>query len=137
MWMKYIDSNIFLNAILFDISNNDARVSKDILLDVVSGKLRACTSVLTWDEVVYIVERNIDKKTAIKQGNLLLSFPNLQIMSITENELSQSQLLIEKYPIHPRDALHAACMVSNKISEIISFDADFDQIEEISMIIPK
>jgi len=135
--MKYIDSNIFINSILYDISTDDARISKKILLDVVLGRIIACTSVLTWDEVVYIIKRNFGKDIAFKEGNLFLSFPNLHILSITENELFQSQLLIEKYDIQPRDALHAACMISNNISEIISFDPDFDQIEEISRITPE
>ena len=134
--LRYLDSNIFLNPILYDISEDVAQKSKKILLDVASGKMKACTSVLTWDEVVYIVKRNLDKKIALKEGNLLLSFPNLQIFSITQNELFKSQVLMEKYNIQPRDALHAACMISNNISEIISFDADFDIIKEISRFAP-
>jgi predicted nucleic acid-binding protein len=112
-------------------------MSKKILLNVVTGKLKACTSVLTWDEVVYIVKRNFDKKTAVKEGNLLISFPNLHFFSVTERELLQSQAFIEKYNVQPRDALHAACMITNNITEIISYDSDFDAIKEISRIAPE
>jgi len=38
---------------------------------------------------------------------------------------------MEKYNIQPREALHAACMISNNISAIISFDMEFDLIKEL------
>jgi predicted nucleic acid-binding protein len=56
--MAYIDSNVFIYPVLYGADNNEkARNAKEILLKIEEGELKAYTSTLTWDEVVWVVSR--------------------------------------------------------------------------------
>ena len=43
---------------------------------------------------------------------------------------------MEKYKIKPRDAIHAAIALENGIETIVSYDRDFDKLEEIKRLDP-
>ena len=43
---------------------------------------------------------------------------------------------MEEYKLRPRDAVHAAAALENKITTIVSYDKDFDLIHEIKRIEP-
>ncbi len=130
--MKYIDSNIFINAILYDDSK--AKRCEKIIKDIIMGKEIAYTSLLSWDEIVYIVKKYMGRELAIGEGKKFLKFPNLIFLGIEENIIFKAQELLSKYNIDPRDAIHAASALINEVKEIISDDQDFDKIKEIKRI---
>jgi len=128
----YIDTNIFLNPILYDINKNqEAKKSKNFLEEIVTNKKIGFTSVLTWDEFVWIIRKTLGINIAIKKGEQFLVFPNLKIVKLSLTTINRAQDLISNYHIQPRDAIHAASALENKINKIISFDGDFDIINEI------
>lgn len=43
---------------------------------------------------------------------------------------------MEKYKLKPRDAIHAATAIENKINTMVSYDRDFDNVIEIRRIEP-
>lgn len=43
---------------------------------------------------------------------------------------------MERYRIKPRDAIHAAVALENKITSIVNYDKGFDGINEIERIEP-
>jgi len=43
---------------------------------------------------------------------------------------------MENYRIKPRDAIHAATALENKITNIVSYDKDFDELKEIKRTEP-
>ena len=51
-------------------------------------------------------------------------------------DLSQTVLLFNWYPcnLKPRDSIHLSCAIERNISEIITDDADFDGIKEITRV---
>ncbi len=128
----YIDANIFLNPVLYNINEvEEAKKSQKFLKEVISKKIVGVTSVLTWDEFVWIIRKNLGKKTASEKGKELLIFPNLSFISVTFSTILRAQDLLSKYNIKPRDAIHVASMIENNITKLISFDGDFDDISEI------
>jgi len=128
----YIDTNIFLNPILYDINKNqEAKKSKNFLEEIITNKKIGLTSVLTWDEFVWIVRKTLGIHIAIEKGKKFLVFPNLRIVKISLTTINRAQDLISNYHIQPRNAIHAASALENKINKIISFDDDFDIINEI------
>ena len=130
--MVYLDSNIFLYAMLYSTeSQPKAKKAKEILHKIENGSLSAVTSTLTWDEVVWIVGRTISRNDGIAQGQKLLGFPNLVFISVDESVLAQAQRLMNKYKLSPRDSIHAASAIGKRIKTVISDDEDFDQIKEI------
>jgi len=128
----YIDTNIFLNPILYDINKNqEAKKSKNFLEEIITNKKIGFTSVLTWDEFVWIIRKTLGINIAKEKGEQFLVFPNLKIVKLSLTTINRAQDLISNYHIQPRDAIHAASALENKINKIISFDGDFDIINEI------
>ncbi|MHB1830042.1 MAG: type II toxin-antitoxin system VapC family toxin [Candidatus Micrarchaeaceae archaeon] len=135
MSISYIDSNVFIYAIVADeASEKKALYCKKILLRMAEGGLNAATSSLTWDEVVWSVRKLLDVKTSIKEGRELLGFPNLRILNVDHRVLGKAQRTLEKYNLKPRDAIHAACCLENNIDRLISDDPDFDAVSDLRRI---
>lgn len=128
----YIDTNVFLNAILYDIKENlEAKKAHEFLQKVINNDILGITSVLTWDEFVWVINQQLGREIAIEKGNVFLLFPNISFENITSNTIMKAQDLISKYKIRPRDAIHSASALEHNISVIITFDKDFDEIKEI------
>lgn len=59
------------------------------------------------------------------------------VLAVTKEDVLKGRELLEEYGIiRPRDAVHAAVMLNNGISTIVSYDRHFDAIEEIKRIEP-
>lgn len=132
--MNYLDANIFINSILNN--DNTGIISRKILSDVANKKIKACTSVLTWDEIVFTFKKYLGHKKAIVQGERFLRFPNLVFIGTNLQIVASANNLMKKYEINPRDAIHAATSLISE-SDIISSDTDFDKIKEVKRIDPK
>ncbi|MBY8985666.1 MAG: type II toxin-antitoxin system VapC family toxin [Candidatus Lokiarchaeota archaeon] len=133
----YVDTNIFLNPILYDINaNQEANKSKSFLEKIIDNKIIGFTSVLTWDEFVWIIRKTLGIQLAIEKGRKFLIIPNLRIVKVSLITINRAQNLISNYKIQPRDAIHVASALENKINKIISFDEDFDIIKEIERTEP-
>ncbi|MBS7649388.1 MAG: type II toxin-antitoxin system VapC family toxin [Candidatus Bathyarchaeia archaeon] len=135
--MLYIDSNIFLYPIVYEVGAvEEAKRSRDLLLRIALGDVEACTSIITWEEVVWVVRRVFGLEPSIEQGKRFLTFPNLKFLAVKKSVILRAQELLEKYRVKPRDAIHAATAIENKITNIASYDKDFDIIREIKRIEP-
>jgi len=135
--LLYIDSNVFLYPVIYDEKSVvEAKKSKDILLKIALGKIEAYTSSTTWDEVTWIVRKLFGIDFSLNEGKKFLSFPNLKLLGIKRTTVFKAQEIMEKYKLRPRDAVHAAAALENKITTIVSYDKDFDLINEIKRIEP-
>ena len=132
MIKRYLDANIFINAIFYN--DNKAIKCKEIISKIVKNEMEGVTSVLTWDEVVYAIKRLIGIKKAEDYGNKFLNIPNLKFLNTDKDVIIQAQQLVTLYGINPRDAIHAATALKNNVREIVSDDSDFDKIKEIKRI---
>jgi predicted nucleic acid-binding protein len=130
--MPYLDSNVFIYPVIYPAGTQPkAKKAKEILHDVENGKLTAYTSTLTWDEVVWVVNKVMGRSEGISQGRKLLGFPNLQFVPADESVIIRAQRLLDKYTLSPRDSIHVASALQKRTKAVISDDADFDQIKEI------
>lgn len=60
-----------------------------------------------------------------------------EVLPVTIDDVREARTLMERYPsIPPRDLLHAAVMMNNQVSFIVSADKDFDKINEIERVDP-
>lgn len=133
--MKYVDSNVFILPILYEEeTEKKAKSARDILIKIAKGDLSAATSLLTWDEIVWVIRKLMSSEVAIKEGKKFLQFPNLEMLEIKRSVIIQAQEIVNKYYIKPRDAIHVASAIDNGIKEIISDDSGFDKIKEITRI---
>jgi predicted nucleic acid-binding protein len=60
----------------------------------------------------------------------------LKLIGVKKSTVFKAQGLVVKYEMKPRDAIHAAVALENKIAEIVSYDKDFDRVEGFERIEP-
>jgi predicted nucleic acid-binding protein len=133
--MHYVDSNVFLYPVLYpEEKQPKSKEAKEILLNIETGKLKASTSMLTWDEVVWVTTKLLGSADGKNQGRKLIGFPNLQFIDVNERIVVHAQNLIEKYELSPRDSIHLASALEGRAEAVISDDDDFDQVKEIKRI---
>lgn len=133
----YIDSNVFIYPIIYDEEAiKEAGRAKEILLKIASGKIEAYTAAITWDEILWIVRKLFGTELSLEHGRRFLSFPNLKLLGIKKTTILKAQEIVEKYRLTPRDAIHAATALENRIDKIISYDKDFDNLTEIKRVEP-
>ncbi len=132
--MAYIDTNVFVYAAMENPQNPEAAHSRAIAEKIVDKKISASTSVLTWDELVWVCKKALPLEESINEGQRLLNLPNLQVKECNVPIAAAAGELMLKYMLKPRDALHAATAILNGEHEIITDDADFDKVKELKRI---
>ena len=130
----YLDANIFIYPILYS-SDSKEKKCKQILNDVVSGRLQAITSSLTLDEIIWKIIKKTGRQKTLKLAKDLFELPNLTIVEVGTQDMFNAIELMEKYPhLKPRDAIHAAVAINNNAAKIYSDDSDFDALKEIGRV---
>ena len=133
--MVYLDANVFLFSLLYDPEEEPkAQRAREILTGVAHGRVRAFTSTLTWDEVVWVVWRLVGRPEALRVGALLLRFPNLTFVDVTHPVLARAQEVMTTYGLRPRDSIHVASALAVGEREIVSDDADLDRVDIITRV---
>jgi hypothetical protein len=127
--MVYVDSNIFIFALLADDQN--AARSRSLLNRIATNEISASTSTLTWDEIVWSVRKFLGIEDALLAGKKFLEFPFLTFLDVGEPILRKAQELMQRYRLKPRDAIHVAAALSRGIKEIISEDKNLDVVREL------
>jgi len=135
--LLYVDSNVFLYPVIYDEEAVvEAKKSKGFLLKIALAEVEAYTSSVTWGEVVWVIRRLFGIENSVDEGKKFLGFPNLRVLGVRKSTVFKAQELVERYKLKPRDALHAAVALENKIKTIVSYDDGFDGITEIERIEP-
>ena len=129
----FIDSNllIYLNA----MKSPELRASyESFYLDLLSDN-KAYTDVLVLDELIYVSKKKYNVPYSISLEFLeSIVLPYVEILPIGEGEFDKASKLLKSLNIKPSDALHAATMMINGISKIVSEDMEFDKIEGVERI---
>ena len=82
----------------------------------------------------------ISTTKAVKKHNLelaleaceaLLNFPNLEIVSANREVVSSALHIIREYHLEPRDAIHTATAIAEKVDCVITTDAHFGRVKEL------
>ncbi len=126
----YIDTSIFVLA--FINSDELGEKARDILDDVVKGKIIAISSLLVFDEFIWTLRKYCTRAQAIDYAKSLLKTPRLRFVTIDEQIVWKACELLQKYSIAPRDALHAASALSGNADIFLTEDKDFKKILELN-----
>ena len=129
----YLDANVFIYAALQEPKDiPKARVAISYLQQLGKGKIKAATSVLSWDEVMWVALRILDERSdAYELGKWFLRLPNLIFLPVTIEVALRAQGLVESHGLKPRDAIHASSALTNHIDELVSDDSVFDRVPGI------
>ncbi len=128
----YIDSNIFIFPAIYD--NEQACKAGKILSRIENNEIIGYTSVLTWDEVMYVIWKILGKADSISIGKKFINYPNLRFINTDLNIIIKAMEIAENYNLKPRDSIHIATALSRGIHNIISDDSDFDSVDIIYRI---
>ncbi|MEF8880176.1 MAG: type II toxin-antitoxin system VapC family toxin, partial [Candidatus Thermoplasmatota archaeon] len=130
----YIDSNIFIYSAIDNtkIGENCRKILKKIEND----KITAASSLLTIDETLWILQKQIGRKEALKNTKIIQSLP-IKWINLKKETLYQTFKIYNETQLDPRDAIHLASMKQTGHTTLLSEDQDFDDIEEIDRIATK
>jgi len=98
----------------------------------VKGKIEAATSVLTLDEVVWVISREGYRKKALAEGERILEMPHLKLLDVkTEDGVRMINYQKRYGSLKPRDAVHLSVALRNGIHTVVSDDDDFEDVDEV------
>lgn len=137
--MIYLDTNIIIYAI--ENSAKYGKACKKILLDIESGKLKVCSSVLVLVEIINVLTKinkilreEKDRELDIRKNiDAILSLP---IVWFDLNFFIIKKASEYEYKVSGVDYIHIASMELNSIKKIVSADGEFDKIDAIKRIDP-
>lgn len=127
--MLYLDANVFIFAALN--TEREGAKALELLMKIEQGEEIALTSALTFDEVFWEVKKGRGTEMAIETAEAMLNLQNLEIIPADKQIDSSALELIRKYNLAPRDAIHAATAIGEKVDWLVSTDAHFDKVKEL------
>lgn len=135
MSAQFLDTNIFLRHLVDDNSEQSQRATA-YFQAIEQGLKKAYISDIVIFEIVFTLERGYKRKKAEIMSSLL---PLLELPGIF---LPGKRKFREVFGIYVEknisfaDAYHAVMMKKLRLSEIVSFDRDFDRINTLTRIEP-
>ena len=131
----FLDTNVFLYAAGGD--HPYRQPCQRILRRVADGELDATTSSEVVQEVLYVlVRRGLRSQALSLARSILIVFPAL--LEVGAAEMDAACGLLESTPeLAPRDAVHAATMLTHGVDTIISADPHFDRLPQLKRVSPE
>ncbi len=135
--MQFIDANVFIRHLTRD-DPEKAQACFELFHKAQRRELTLITSESVIAEVVYVLASkqlyNLPREEIRKLLYPLLSLPGLRL---THRKMYLRALdLYATYPLDFEDALTVAQMERQKISELYSYDREFDQVAGITRLEP-
>ncbi len=138
--MKFLDANVFIYAYykprkqLSQKEIDMKEAAQRIIANIYEGKERVLTTVVHLSEVVNILKHGLptDQVSEIMRGVLMLE--NVTVVEVTRDIYFAANELGDNLRLDANDALAVDIMKLNGLSEIYSFDEDFDKVEGIRRI---
>ena len=135
MSVRFLDTNILLRYVLRD-DEAKARAAFALLARVEQGEEKVETSPLVIFETIFTLQKRYRvPREEIQQA--LSDILSLRGLSLPNKSIYECALeLYTRQNISFADAYNAAYMAARGLSEIYSFDRDFDKLEGIARVEP-
>lgn len=130
MRQVFLDTNILLRHLCGDHPELSVKATA-ILRRVEQGLLRAYIADTVIFETVFTLERHYRHSKVVIRKNLLLLIELLGIVLLGKRRYRQVFALYVERNLPFADAYYAVLMGQLKLTEILSFDRDFDRIPRI------
>jgi len=136
MSKQFLDTNIFLRHLLGDVPTQAERATAHFKA-IEQGAVRSHISDIVVFEVVFTLERGYHRsKTEIQAAVLpLLELPGIVLPG--KRKFREVFRLYVEQNISFADAYHVVMMRKLDLSEIVSFDRDFDRVADIKRVEPQ
>ena len=131
----FVDSNIIMYAV--GAEHPYRRPCLDVLEQIIQERLPAVVSSEIHQEILYrylsLGQGQVAQEVSIRLETII---PNT--LPVTLADIRRVRQLARLYPeLKTRDLVHAAEMMENGLSRILSTDRHFDQVAEIKRIDPR
>lgn len=132
--MRFIDSNIFLYAIIKPKGKIDPEIlekkkkSRKILLRIKAGE-EVVTTVVHLSEVANILEAKANIRASINLVKEVLLAKNIIVLPVSIMDYLKAVVLAEEKKVSINDALAYLKMKENNIKEIYTFDEHFRNLD--------
>jgi len=132
--MRFIDANVFIYALLKprkEPSENVKKIkedSKEILRRVSEGE-RVVTTVVHLSEVANVLESRGGKRLARDFMLSVLTGGNIEVLGVSPGDYLKATLVAEEKGLGINDALAYLKMKEKGITEIYTFDRDFERLD--------
>jgi predicted nucleic acid-binding protein len=138
--MKFLDANVFIYAYYKpkkQLSLKEKQMkeqAKKIITDVSQGREQTITTIVHVSEIVNILKHGMppEKLTDVIRGLLMLD--NITVQGVSKEAYFAANELGDDLKLETNDALAIDVMKSNNVTEIFTFDEDFDRVEGIIRI---
>jgi hypothetical protein len=128
----FVDSNIPMYVAGRDHPLKEP--SRRFLAAVQSGRVEAYTSTEVLQEILYRYVGLRRRDLAVQVHDFFVQLCS-RVLPVTIADTDRARLLLaESEAVSVRDAIHAAVMLNNGMTDIASFDRGFDDIEGITRI---
>lgn len=135
--MKFLDANVFVYAYYKprkQLSPKEKMMknqAKRIITDISQGKEQATTTVVHLSEIVNILKHGMPSEQLTEVIRGLLMLENLNVKPITREAYFAANELGDELKLEANDALAIDTMRANNLTEIFTFNSDFDGVEGI------
>lgn len=136
--MKFLDANVFIYAYykpkkqLTDKEKQMKEQAKKIITDISQGKQKVLTTVVHLSEIVNILKHGMPQETLTELIRSILILENIKVQDVTKEAYFAANELGDDLKLEANDALAIDTMQTNNITQILSFDKDFDHIKDIT-----
>ena len=138
--MKFLDANIFIYAYykpkkqLTEKEESMKEQAKEIVRKISEGKEEVITTVVHISEIVNILKKGLTKDQLTQTLLGLFMLDNVTISDVTKEAYFAAIALGDDFKLEPNDALAVDLMRQSEITEIYSFDEDFDKVDGITRL---
>lgn len=135
MALPFLDTNVFVRHLTQDNTDHSPRAS-ELLLRIAQGTQQVRTADTVVFETVFLLEKQYRHPKATIRANVLplLTLPGIILPGKERFEKVFDYYVRRNLPF--ADAYHIALMEAEGLTEIITFDEDFDRIPGIVRIEP-
>lgn len=138
--MKFLDANVFIYAYykpkkqLTEKEKQMKEQAKKIITDISQSKEQAITTVVHLSEIVNILKHGMPKEKLTELIRGLLMMDNIHVQGVSKEAYFAANELGDDIKLQTNDALAIDIMKSNGVTEIFTFDKDFDNVEGTTRI---
>lgn len=137
--VRFIDASVFVHAYLKPkrrLRRNEVRIkeaAKRIVTRINAGE-NVLTTVVHVGEISNILEDYLSLNEALSFERALCLRENVEIVEVGRRDYIAALDEAENHRIGLTDALAIVAMKKNRLSELYSFDRDFDRIKDIERL---
>ena len=137
---RFLDANIFIYAYykprkqLLQKEKQMKQQAQQIIRNVTQGKEQVATTVIHLSETANILKHAMTSEQLTRLLRALYMHDNITIHGVTREAYLAAVELADDLKLEPNDALAIDIMKQNGVTEIYTFDQDFNNIQNITKL---